>query len=38
MEGPGDPDKAFTSLRHADVYIAFLTITCFMTTLSKILG
>ena len=24
--------------RHTDVYIAFLTIACFMTTLSKILG
>ena len=23
---------------HTDVYIAFLTIACFMTTLSKILG
>ena len=24
--------------RHTDVYIAFLTIACFMITLSKILG
>ena len=24
--------------RHTDVYIAFLIIACFMTTLSKILG